>query len=159
MKKLERFVQFDYFDTPEDRILLHRVVCIKYGLTQDEVFSYIKIMRSDRSRWEKKQPIFELSGILLQILFSFILCVVFNFIAGIVAMRIGGSELTGAFVYFIVVSLLSIPCLFYIWSKELIIKVVGKYGIHKYKKRSQYDPVMEKYFDDCCWIYWSERFS
>lgn len=159
---MEQYFKFDYFSTRTSDLWYNRLNLEQYGLTSMEVYDYIKQMEKDRENWHEKWNKLTKWGLLLQIAGSiaipFILILVKYEIC--VLLDIYDTESIINNIISIIVFLVFIGLEIYIWVFEIISGLYDIWLEKKYKKRSQYNPVIEKLLDDAnfeCWKYENEQ--
>lgn len=153
---MEQYFKFDYFSTPTSDLWYNGLNLEQYGLTSMEVYDYIKQMEKDREKWYEKRKKFTRWGLLLQIVVSiaipFILILIKYEIC--VLLDIYDTESIINNIISIIAFLVFLGLEIYIWVFEIISGIYDIWLEKKYKKRTQYNSVIEKLLDDANFEHW-----
>ena len=141
------YLKFDYFSTTTDKLWIHKCNPENYGLFLSEVQHYIYQMEEDRQHWEEKRKKLDEWGPLLQLFVSFFAVFICSIIC-VISYEIFNENSSICTILSTIFILLLIGYEFYIWKKLTIWNMYNRWMERKYKKRTQYNPVIEKLLDD-----------
>ncbi|MBR1492796.1 MAG: hypothetical protein IJ610_08655 [Bacteroidaceae bacterium] len=150
---MNEYQKFDYFSTSDDKLWIHKCNLEKYGLTLSEVKDYIYQMNKDRLQWEEKRKKFDEWGPVLQLFVSVVAVFIYALISTISYEIFKESSyicttLSTCFLFLLVVFE------YYIWKNVKVLNRYDKWLEKKYKKKTQYNPIIEKLLDDANFEHW-----
>lgn len=150
---MNEYFKFDYFSTSLSDMWVHKCNPEEYGLTISEVEDYIYQMKEDRRLWDEKRKELDQWGPLLQLFVSLsavfiyaLLCVIFS--------EIFKENRSVCFILASIFIFLLIGYEIHIWKNSSILNKYNRWMERKYKKRTQYNPVIEKLLDDANFEHW-----
>lgn len=156
---MSNYFKFDYFSTSitdlwygYDRLNLEY-----YGLTSTEVSHYINQMIKDRERWNEKEKKTQDVGYWIHLFASIfaipiLLIIIKQHVCVLLDVYDEDSIINNllSIIFFILIGWME----FHIWKNETIINIYNNWIEKKYKKRSQHNPVIEKFLDDANFEHW-----
>lgn len=152
------YKHFDYFCTSTGCIIHNKEKMEEYGLDSNAVSEYIRIMTSDRNKWQKKRQsyfglLFCLQCILSVLIFALVIYLFWDLNRSTFVEKYNKYVLCAIFA-------LGFPIIFalewVLWHYEIVFKMYHLWVDRKYKIRTQQNPTIEKYLEDCHWE-WNKR--
>lgn len=149
---IPQYEPFDYFlspiDYPDNKKKLE-----EHGLNLQEVYEYQRVRKNDIERWNKKARIIERWAFFVQCLVSFSIFVLMLYVKQYLYYCWGIEDEDSMANGFLVYSGtgVAVGLIWWLWKHQIVIRMFGLWATDRYRIKSQHNPIIEKYLDDCNW--------
>ena len=149
---IPQYKPFDYFLSPID-YRENKKKLEEYGLNCQEVYEYQLVRKNDIERWNKKARIIERLAFSVQFLVSFSIFVLMLYVKQYLYYRWGIEDEDSMANEFLVYSSMGVAVglIWLLWKHQIVVRMFGLWAIDRYRIKSQNNPIIEKYIDDCNW--------
>ncbi len=149
---IPQYKPFDYFLSPID-YRENKKKLEEYGLNCQEVYEYQLVRKNDIERWNKKARIIERLAFFVQFLVSFSIFVLMLYVKQYLYYRWGIEDEDSMANEFLVYSSMGVAVglIWLLWKHQIVVRMFGLWAIDRYRIKSQNNPIIEKYIDDCNW--------
>lgn len=156
---MEEYKKFDYFETPLKIINSFRDYVnpekYKYKIDGLEVHAYIYKIEEDRKRWDFYRVRYKDFPLILLVIITLFLPIIAFFVIYLIS-SFGISNIDKKIIsYFIVYQTVIIE--FSMWRNFKFIDIYNKWVEKKYKKRSQFNRIIDEYLEDVNFRYWMKQ--